>query len=604
MRRRAWRSVRLAAALLTAAAGLVALSGSPAAAHASLIGSSPANGAELDEPPDAIRLRFTEQVTPAPGGIELRRSDGSVVATEPAFSAPEDPTQVVQPVPGDLPDGGYVVTFRVVSADSHPISGSIVFGVGAPPASIDVAQLISGDSAVATVFMLARWTSYAGLALLAGALVVFVLCWPGGWANQRARRVVAVGWVASVGGGLASLLLEGPYGAGRSLSSIVDGELLATTLGTDYGTYVLARLGLCLAAGSLLLSRRPSEVAPAAESATATTGSRLLPPETRWRDGLALAIGVALPATWVGTGHANTAGAVDTVADVAHLVAMSTWFGGLALLAICLLPRSTSSFLTAAEVGTALRRFSMLAVGAVAILLVTGVYLAWRRVGTLDALIGTQYGRLLAFKLAGMGVLLWLGSLSRSVVQRRYQSSAAPVGTPGPTTRSKRRAARDAEAQERVARVELGRSVRVEVGLGVVVLAVVSVLVATPPGVVLTAAEELAQEPAQPVLESLPLDGDATVRVLVDPAWVGQNRVVVEVVDGGGAPLDVPEVRASFVLSEGEIGPLPVELEQVEPGVFSAPTTPLPFAGAWQLNVTVRTTEFDSTTVQVPVPVR
>jgi copper transport protein len=399
--------------------------------------------------------------------------------------------------------------------------------------------------------------------------------------------VVAVGWVASVSGGLASLLLEGPYGAGRSIRSIVDRDLLATTLGTDYGRYVLARLGICLAAGGLLLWR---------------------PRESRSRDGLALAAGVALPATWVGTGHANTSGSiVDTLADVAHLVAMSTWFGGLALLAICLLPRSTAAVLSAAEVGAALRRFSSLAVAAVAVLLITGVYLAWRRVGTLDALIGTQYGRLLAFKLAGMGVLLWLGSLSRTVVKRRYQPSALSAAAPeqsGLTNRSKRRAARSAQAQERVARVELGRSVRIEVGLGVAVLAVVSVLVATPPGVVLTAAEKLVQEPAGPVLESLPLDGDATVRVLVEPAWVGQNRVVVEVVDRSGEPLDVPEVRASFILSEGDIGPLPVELERTGAGVFAVATTPLPFPGVWQLIVTVRTTEFDSTTVQVAVAVQ
>jgi copper transport protein len=155
-----------------------------------------------------------------------------------------------------------------------------------------------------------------------------------------------------------------------------------------------------------------------------------------------------------------------------------------------------------------------------------------------------------------------------------------------------------------VARLELGRSVRVEVGLGVAVLAVVSVLVATPPGVVVTAAEELAQAPAQPLLETLPLDADTSVRVLVDPAWVGQNRVVVEVVDRFGEPVDVPEVRASFVLREGDVGPLPVALEETEPGVYKAPTTPLPFGGAWQLNVTVRTTDFDSTTVQVAVLVR
>src|SRR5690606_37652123 len=397
-RARVGRSVELAVALVLAG-GAVLAAGSPAYAHATLVATSPANGAELDAPPAEIRLRFSERVTVAPDGVTLRDADGVVVETPPAATAAEDPTTVVLPVPGDLPQGAYVVVYRVVSEDSHPVAGALTFGVGVAAQPLDEQDVIGGDPAVSAVFALARWTSYAGLGLLAGSLAVFVLCWPGGWADRRARLLVAAGWVASLAGGAAVLLLQGPYGSGRPLADLADPRLLQATLDTDYGRYVVARLGVVAAAAALVLSplRHP----------------------VRWQRVGALAVAVAMPATWVGTGHANAAdNPLDPAMDVAHLVAMSTWFSGLVLPVACGLPRSSP--VPAEETVPMLRRYSLLATGAVVTLVGTGTYVAWRRLGTLEALFGTPYGRLLAFKLAGMAVLLWLGALSRSVVQRRY----------------------------------------------------------------------------------------------------------------------------------------------------------------------------------------
>jgi copper transport protein len=585
MRRRA-SSVGLAAAVFL---GLV-LTGTPAHAHANLVSTSPASGSQLDEPPAEVRLRFTERVTVAPDGVQLHGAGGGEIATEPAAPDPADPTVVVLPMPADLPDGGYVVSFRAVSADSHPVAGALVFGVGVPVGSLSDVDISAQDPVVAPVFAAARWTSYAGLAMLAGALVVFGWCWPAGWSNRRARRVVLTGWVASLAGAVAVLVLQGPYSAGRSLSHVTDPALLAATMDTDFGRYVLARLGLVLAAGGLLL----------------------VSPRPPWRTAGAVALGIALPATWLGTGHANTAGnPVDAVADLAHLVAMSSWFGGLALLAICVLPRSAA--VPAEEVGGVLRRFSLLATGAVATLVVTGTYVAWRRVGSLDALVGTPYGRLLAFKLATMGVLLWLGALSRSAVQRRYARPAEPAADAA-ASRSKRRAARAGVDQERAARSQLHASVRLEAGAAVAVLAIASVLVATPPGVVVSgragppggvaAGEAIAEAPAGPLVDDVVLEEDnLIVQVLVDPAWVGENRVSVAVTDLAFGPLDVPEVRASFVLPDDDLGPLPVELTRTGPGEYEAVDAQLPSTGDWRLDVAVRTTEIDSRTVQVDVPV-
>jgi copper transport protein len=584
LRRRARRMIGLAAAIIFAG-GLVTGIGSPAFAHASLIDTNPAHGAELDEAPVEIRLRFNEQVTVAPDGVTLRDAEGAVLSTAPATISSADPSTVILPVPSDLSNGRYIVAFRVISADSHPIAGAIAFGVGMSAGSLEDFDFATEDRAVSVVFAASRWTSYAGLALLAGGLAVFVLCWPGGWTNQRARRLVTVGWCASLAGGVAVLLLQGPYGAGRSLAHIFDPALLSATVDSDYGRYVLVRLGLVVVAAALVF-------APRREA-------------SRWHAGGALAVGVALPATWVGTGHAATSDrALDTVADVAHLVAMSTWFGGLALLLVCVLPRSVQ--LPTDEVGPMLRRFSLLATGAVATLVVTGTYLAWLRVGTLDALLGTPYGRLLAFKLVALGLLLWLGGMSRSVVQRRY-GLQPPSGSKEPATRSKRRSARAAEADDTTARAQLRQSVRLEVGAAVAVLAVASVLVATPPGTVVTAAGAAEAALSLPVLDEQVVGPEGSVMVLVDPARVGENRIVVELVDQFGDPWVAPEAWGTFHLPGGDeaagIGPLHVDLGEVHPGVYEVAGVTLPAAGDWRFTVVVRTTEVDTINATFTIPV-
>jgi copper transport protein len=608
LRRRARRIAGLAAAFVLAA-GVVALTGTPAAAHANLVSTTPTQGAELDQPPQEVRFRFSERVTVAPDGITIRNRDGGEVATEPATLAPDDPTTVVLPVPASLPDGSYLVTYRVVSADSHPLAGVIVFGVGVPAGPLDDLEVAASDPLLTGVFAGARWTGYAGLALLGGGLGMLVLCWPGGWVNRRARRMVTAGAGASLLSAGAVLLLQGPYSAGQSLAGVADPALLSATLDSDYGRAVLARIGLIgTAAAVLVIGARPAW--------------------RRVRTAAAALVVIGLPVTWVGTGHANTSDhPVDVIAEVVHLVAMLTWFGGLAMLLVCLLPRSAA--LPPAELAPAVRRFSLLATGAVTTLVVTGTYLAWRRVGSLDALLGTPYGRLLAFKLATIGLLLWLGSMSRSLVQRRYaqlEQSHPAVAEGAGTSRSKRRAARADLAQEQSARAQLRGSVRLEAGTAVAVLALASLLVATPPGAVVTAAEAIAANPG-PVLDGVALDEsdpDTGVQILVDPAMVGENRVVLEVVRRVGVlgppddpndenaepvreivtvPWDVPEVRAAFQLPGSDLGRLPVELAKVAPGVYQATNAQLPIAGEWRLEVTVRTSEIDSTTVQLAVPV-
>ena len=156
---------------------------SPAAAHAELLNTTPANGAQLSNPPTEIQMRFTESVNLQQDGIRLVDGGGAVVPTP-------DPTveggTVLWPMPTDLPDGAYVVTFRVVSADGHPISGAFSFGVGTATTAVTdsaaggvtAGTTVSGATTAPWSVVTSRLAGYVAFALFAGVAAFVLLCAP------------------------------------------------------------------------------------------------------------------------------------------------------------------------------------------------------------------------------------------------------------------------------------------------------------------------------------------------------------------------------------------------------------------------------------------
>ena len=122
--RRAIVSVLLAVAC-------VLLLASPGSAHAELVKTTPANGQRLETAPAKVTLAFSESVNLLEDGISLLNSHGATVSTP-------DPTvdghTVTWPMPKHLRNGPYVVTWRVISSDGHPVDGASSFGVGTAPA--------------------------------------------------------------------------------------------------------------------------------------------------------------------------------------------------------------------------------------------------------------------------------------------------------------------------------------------------------------------------------------------------------------------------------------------------------------------------------------
>ena len=141
------RPRRLLAALLTALVVAVALP-AVASAHATLEASTPERGAALERPPATVTLRFDEPVEIAFGAIKVFDAKGGRVDAGATYHPSSSGKDVAVHLKRGLQGGGYTATYRVISADAHPVSGGFVFTVGsgaAPAETVD--QLLQGSDA-------------------------------------------------------------------------------------------------------------------------------------------------------------------------------------------------------------------------------------------------------------------------------------------------------------------------------------------------------------------------------------------------------------------------------------------------------------------------
>ncbi|MCZ2857757.1 copper resistance CopC/CopD family protein [Blastococcus sp. VKM Ac-2987] len=593
MRRSALLLLLLVAGWLGAGIGTAG----PAAAHATLVATEPGEGARVDAAPGEVTLRFSEGVALGAGYARVLGADQQRVDTG---SASVDGDEVTIPLRSDLPDGGYLVTYRVISADSHPVSGAFSFAVGDGELLTAAAQDQAGstDPVVGVLLPVARWVGYAGLALALGVPALVLTCRPAGRGPDRLRRMAAGGAVAVAGSALATFLLQGPYAAGTGLGAIADPALLGATARSGVGWAALARVALALA---LLVVLRRIWRGPTSAAWTAAAA--------------VLGGGLVLATAAVGHPVAGPWPVPAVLVAAVHVGAMAIWLGGLAgLLAAVVRPGTAPG-----EVAAVLPAFSRLAFGSVVALVVSGIVQSVREVGSPTALVQTTYGQLLAVKLLLVVLLLAAAGVSRVWVQQRLgvrrprrrrtvTAQAFAAATAG-TTRGGAAPEEIAAAAERDrAQAEnaidhlpsLRRSVLLEAGVAAVVLALSAVLVATPP-----ARTAL----AQPVETVLPLQGGAgaasgSVQVSVDPARPGENALHVYLFDDAGRLTQPAEIRVTLTERSQEIGPLDVDLAPAGPGHFVGDGMAIPGAGTWTLTVTVRLDEFTALSAATDFPVR
>ncbi|MFF9840086.1 copper resistance CopC/CopD family protein [Streptomyces sp. NPDC013740] len=547
--------------VLPAGLALLAAGASPADAHAVLTGSTPARGAVVAEAPQRVVLTFTEEIALSADAVRVLDPAGRRVDDARPVEAGGGSYAVG--LRGRLPGGTYTVAYQVVSADSHPVAGAFTFAVGAPSATSagTVPAVRDPDSGpVGWAYAAARFGAYAGMVLLTGAVCFLLVCRPRGRESRLPHRLVTAGWAVLLACTLALLVLRGAYTGSGRVGDVVDVAAFGEVLGTKAGALLAVRLGL-LATGAVMWIRWRRAAAPAGAARAALVAALLL--------------GSALAWTWAGAEHASAGlqTAVAVPVDVLHLLAAGAWIGGLCVLTTAL----TRSDAVPTE---AVARFSRVAFASVCVLVSTGIYQSWRQVGSLPALTETRFGLLLLAKSGGVALLLCLGYASRRWTAR-LEHGQAPVR-------------------------HLRRWVAMEAVLGVAVLVVTTVLTTTEPArSELSAAEAgtAAVVSVEASFDSGGPGGRGKTDVVVDPGRAGANAVHVTVTDPSGALLDVPEVQATLTSSAG-IGPLPVPLRRASEGHWTVSGFQVPTPGAWELALTVRTSDVDQITLRRPLDVR
>jgi copper transport protein len=533
-----------------------------------------------------------------------------------------------------LSQGSYTATYRVVSADGHPVSGGFVFSVGRAgvPPSASVADLVDAAAAgpvTQVAFGAVKGVGYLAIALALGGLLFLWIVWrpslgaaaaPAAAApfDRRAHRLLAVGAVAGAAATGAGIVLEGATAAGTSfwgaLNATVLGDVLATNFGEMWAlrlaAFVLLGAGLAVArlapvpararlhpavamAGANTLSAGPGRMptlrgvgasAHAGESASPDGASaRRLPSGPAAAIGFGL-VGCALALTPALGGHARSQSpaALLVPADVIHVLAMSAWLGGLVFLLVAV-PAATRAVAPEARtrvLAATLPRFSRLALASVLALALTGAAQAIVEVGSIGALTSTPFGRAVLIKAGLLLVLIALGAVNRQRVVPRLRRMAAGGAAPGDAGRL------------------LRRTLRAEVALIIAVLGVTGALTGYAPSTAATAN-------AGPVSVSErmgPLDLEATV----DPARVGPNAVHLYLFRArDGAPFTgTKEIRVDASLPSHQIGPLKLTLHRAGPGHYVADSVTLAPAGDWRLRVTDRVSDFDEYATTVKATVR
>jgi copper transport protein len=594
---------RAVVALILAVLAGLAVAVPSAQAHAELEGTSPARGAVLATQPASVVFRFGESVEGNFGAVRVFDARGRRVDDSKVIHPGGRGSEVAVGLQPHLADGTYTATYRVISADSHPVSGGVTFSIGkaSTGSAQTVAELLAGSNvgrATEIAFGITRALDYLAIALGVGGLAFLLAAWrPAlaltagagkGWPEASAVLAARAGrllWLAvglGVVSGAAGIVLQGATASGTSFWSALDTGVVREVLGTRFGTIWGLRVIAWLALGGVLLAGAGTRaVAVLRPAAVGAAGVAPAPAPTRG----VLAL-LALPAAFLLispalAGHATTLHptAVLFPLDVVHVTAMSVWVGGLAMLLFVLpgatrrLERSERSRLLAGV----LVRFSPMALACVAGLLATGVTQALIDMGGLSPLFDTAFGRAVLIKFVLLLALIALGAVNRRRVVPALRRLAAGGEAPGGAGRL------------------LRSTLRAEVALVVVVLGVTSALVSYAPP------KSAASGPFSATKRMGPIELQTTI----DPARVGANQLHVYLFDArSGAPYTkTKELTVQASLPSKGIGPLKATMSQAGPGHYVANTLQVVPGGDWKLTVTDRVSDFDeySTTLKVPI---
>ncbi|MDP9330616.1 MAG: copper resistance protein CopC [Actinomycetota bacterium] len=527
------------ALIWTAALGTLGALAPPAWAHAALVSSDPADGAQLKSAPASVTMTFTETPDPKLSVVHVFDTAGASVESGSVASVAGGSKELRIAMKLGLPDGVYTVSWRVVSqVDGHVTTGAFAFGVGVAPGTVSSRLPPAATPEPSVLSVVGKVLLYVGLSILVGAAVIGLWAFGGEIASRRALLITA--GVLSLVGAVSMLFAERAT-VGVSLSTLV-----SSSAGHAY-VWLLGVTALA-AAAAVIAALRDSRATLAAAGMSAATAM------------LVRAIG----------GHAAAAGSawVQVGVQWLHFLAVGAWVGG--FVPVLLIVRARRAAAKPAPID-AIRCYSTIAAAGLAVVIVSGAVRAISLMGVHEIVhtFSTSYGTTLAIKVLVAAVLIALGAVNRFRSIPRLAHSSSPFV----------------------------RVISLEVVAAIGVFALTGVLTGLAPR------PQASSNPArisEIVANGSDVATTVKVKLVVAPGAPGRNTYQLTPTGfDSGLPVQAVGVTLQFQpVGRPGVGTSSLDLRPGSAGTWVGEGTQLSIQGTWDVTVTLQT---DTGGVQIPL---
>jgi copper transport protein len=537
-------------------------------AHAYLVKTVPSASGTLNGPPPNVALTYDEAVEPRFALISVTDAAAHPETTAPVRRSPANPDTLVVPLRPNLPEGWYLVVWRAISVDGHPVQGAFTFAIGpnAGPAPQFVIPKIAG-TATTPRLLIARWAVFLSVMTAIGLFVLRIVI-----ARPLPRRVsetslrsISVAFAVAAALGLLAIpvYLEIATAIDSLRSVFAIGALVplfrVTAFGRGYVDMELCFALFAVAAWLAIWLDRPQGKQRSIAELIATLGALL---------------GAAAVLSFPGAaGHAaqTSPRGLSVLLDWLHLSSGSIWLGG--LVGLLVLWRSLPPSSRVAGLSVCVPRFSNVAFISVLLLLATGTGATIIHIPILAALWQTSYGEAILVKIGLLATAMLLGALNLLYTKPRLIAARERAELGAPAARLLRRA------------------ISAETALITCILFAAAVLssLAPPASALAKEGSALAQVGPGPIAAVVHQAG-YTLQVLVDPnKAVVPNSFALKLTKNG-APVRGANVTLSFAMLDMQMPNQEYQLTETKPGLYTRPTPALVMVGHWALsfNITPR----------------
>lgn len=532
-----------------------------ASAHAYLVRTVPAASEVLNAPPPTIQLTYDEAVEPRFAIISVTNAAGQQETSGPARRSSANPDALVVPLRPRLPEGWYLIYWRAISVDGHPVQGAFTYAVGPSPGPAPQFQLPSvSASATTPQLLITRWLMFVAVMVSIGLFALRILIVrpvvtrvPG-----TSLRAVSLAFVIASALGLIVIPIYLDFStANDSLRSVFDLGALVPLFGvTAFGRAIL-RLELCfalfcIAAWVALWVDRPEREQRSVAELVAGFG--------------ALLAAVAVLVVPGAAGHAaqTSPRGLTLLFDWIHLAAGSIWFGGLVGLLVLWFSLQSRDRVPALSV--AVPRFSAVALGSVLLLGLSGLGEALDHLPAFDALWLTGFGQAILVKVGLMvgALMIASGNLLRSRPRMIAARTRPELGEPA-------------------ARLLRGLvSGEVVLVVGVVFAAAVLSSLAPPPPAFALQNSAIAKVGPGTVARTVTRAG-YRLELLVSPNRAAAPDSFALHITKGGQPVRGANVTLTFNMTTMQMPQQEYQLAETQPGVYSRAAPALVMVGQWGL---------------------